>query len=112
MSGKKAARSTESINARLALVVKSGKFQLGVRSTLKSLRQGKSKLVIIANNTPALRKSEIEYYAMLAKTGVHHFNGDNNALGTAMGKFFRVGVMTITDPGDSDIVRAVPSGEA
>lgn len=33
------------------------------------------KLVLIANNCPPLRKSEIEYYAMLAKVGVHHFNG-------------------------------------
>ena len=35
------------------------------------------------------RKSEIEYYAMLAKTGVHHYSGDNNELGTACGKYFR-----------------------
>jgi hypothetical protein len=33
------------------------------------------KLIIIANNCPPLRKSEIEYYAMLAKIGVHHYNG-------------------------------------
>ena len=42
---------------------------------LKSLRSGKSKLVIISNNCPPLRKSELEYYAMLAKTGVHHYSG-------------------------------------
>ncbi|KAJ9553528.1 hypothetical protein OSB04_017573 [Centaurea solstitialis] len=30
------------------------------------------KLIIISNNCPPLRKSEIEYYAMLA--GVHHYN--------------------------------------
>merc|ERR550517_2248787 len=57
--------------------MKSGKYCLGLRQTLKTLRQGKSKLVIIANNTPPLRKSEIEYYAMLAKTGVHHYTGNN-----------------------------------
>ncbi|EFH69955.1 hypothetical protein ARALYDRAFT_336279 [Arabidopsis lyrata subsp. lyrata] len=27
------------------------------------------------HNCPPLRKSEIEYYAMLAKVGVHHYNG-------------------------------------
>jgi ribosomal protein L30E len=31
--------------------------------------------VIISNNCPPLRKSEIEYYAMLAKAGVHHYSG-------------------------------------
>ena len=34
-----------------------------------------AKLVLISSNCPPLRKSEIEYYAMLAKTGVHHFPG-------------------------------------
>ncbi|CAD5119388.1 DgyrCDS8002 [Dimorphilus gyrociliatus] len=106
---KKPKKSMESINARLALVMKSGKFVLGYKQTLKTLRQGKAKLVIIANNTPSLRKSEIEYYAMLAKTGVHHYNGSNIELGTACGKYFRVCTMSITDPGDSDIIRTLPS---
>ena len=47
------------------------------------------------------RKSEIEYYAMLAKTGVHHYNGNNIELGTACGKFYRVTTMSITDPGNT-----------
>ena len=55
------------------------------------------------------RKSEIEYYAMLAKTGVHHYTGNNIELGTACGKYFRVSILSITDPGDSDIIRSMPS---
>jgi large subunit ribosomal protein L30e len=54
---------------------RSGKYTLGYKTVLKSLRSGKSKLIIISNNCPPLRKSEIEYYAMLAKTGVHHYSG-------------------------------------
>ena len=104
---KKAKAAAESINSRLALVMKSGKYTLGYKSTLKTLRSGKSKLVIICNNCPPLRKSEIEYYAMLAKTGVHHYSGNNIALGTACGKMFRCSVLSITDPGDSDIVRSI-----
>lgn len=41
----KAAKSTESITARLALVVKSGKYSLGYKSALKSMRSGKGKSV-------------------------------------------------------------------
>ena len=55
------------------------------------------------------RKSEIEYYAMLAKTGVHHYSGNNIELGTACGKYFRVCSLAITDPGDSDIIRTMPT---
>ena len=44
---------------------------------------------------------------MLAKCGVHHYNGNNNDLGTACGKFFRVSCLTITDAGDSDIIKVM-----
>ena len=50
---------------------------MGNKSTMKTLRSGKAKLVLISANCPPLRKSELEYYAMLAKTPVHHFNGNN-----------------------------------
>ncbi|KAI8897307.1 putative RPL30-60S large subunit ribosomal protein L30.e [Globomyces pollinis-pini] len=101
---KKVKKSAETINTRLSLVMKSGKSTLGYKSALKTLRNGKSKLVIISGNCPPLRKSEIEYYAMLSKTGVHHYAGTNIELGTACGKYFRVGVLSILDQGDSDIV--------
>uniref|UniRef100_A0A7S1A6B9 Ribosomal protein eL8/eL30/eS12/Gadd45 domain-containing protein n=1 Tax=Noctiluca scintillans TaxID=2966 RepID=A0A7S1A6B9_NOCSC len=106
----KAAKNAENINTRLKLVMKSGKYNLGHKSTMKTLRNGKAKLVLIASNCPPLRKSEIEYYAMLSKTGVHHYTGENNELGTACGKYFRVSVLSITDPGDSDIIRAQEMG--
>ncbi|CAN6460138.1 unnamed protein product [Victoria cruziana] len=107
-STKKTKKTHESINNRLALVMKSGKYTLGYKTVLRSLRSSKAKLIIIANNCSPLRKSEIEYYAMLAKVGVHHFNGNNVDLGTACGKYFRVCCLSITDPGDSDIIKSIP----
>ncbi len=38
-------------------------------------------LVVISDNCPPLKKSEIEYYAMLAKTGVHHYSGSASSGG-------------------------------
>lgn len=63
------------------------------------------------NDLNSFRKSEIEYYAMLAKTGVHHYNGNNIELGTACGKYFRVCTLSITDAGDSDIIRTLPEAQ-
>ena len=99
----------ESVAQRLGLVIKSGKYTLGYLTTLKALRAGTPKLVIISNNCPALRKSEIEYLCMLAKCGVHHFAGNNNDLGTVCGKQFSISMLSIIDPGDSDIIRSLPS---
>lgn len=45
-----------------------------------ALRSGKAKLVLIAGNTPPLRKSELEYYSMLSKAPVHHYGGTNVSL--------------------------------
>lgn len=61
----------------------------------------------VASNTQPLRRSELEYYAMLAKCNVHHFPGNNVDLGTACGKYFRCSAVGITDQGDSDIIRAL-----
>ncbi|KAL6179906.1 hypothetical protein ACLB2K_046577 [Fragaria x ananassa] len=78
---KKTKKTHKSINNRLALVMKSGKYTLGYKTVIDTLRSSKGrdgtrnenrgglrKLIIITNNCPPLRKSEIEYYAMLAKT--------------------------------------------
>ncbi|CAI7581605.1 60S ribosomal protein [Penicillium manginii] len=100
----KAKKSGETISSRLALVMKSGKVTMGSKSVMKTLRSGKAKLILIAGNCPPLRKSELEYYAMLAKVPVHHFNGNNIELGTACGKLFRCSTMAILDAGDSDIL--------
>lgn len=40
-ASKKSKKTHESINSRLALVMKSGKYTLGYKTTLKTLRNGK-----------------------------------------------------------------------
>uniref|UniRef100_A0A8C0CKT4 Large ribosomal subunit protein eL30 n=1 Tax=Balaenoptera musculus TaxID=9771 RepID=A0A8C0CKT4_BALMU len=58
VAAKKKKKSLESINSGLQLVMKSGKYVLGYKLTLKMIRQGTAKLVILAN-CPALKKSEM-----------------------------------------------------
>nr|XP_044997505.1 60S ribosomal protein L30-like [Jaculus jaculus] len=108
VAAKKMKKPLESINSRLQFIMQRENTCWGTKQMLKMNRQGKAKLVILANNCPALRKSEIEYYAMLAKTGVHHYSGNNIELGTAYGKYYRVCTLSIIDPGDSDIIRSMP----
>ena len=45
----KAAKSSESISSRLALVVKSGKYFLGYKSALKQMRNGKGAVLLLAS---------------------------------------------------------------
>jgi large subunit ribosomal protein L30e len=77
--GKK--QQTESVNSKLALVMKSGKAVLGYKSTMKALRKGNLKAIFIASNTPSIVKAEVNYYSLLAKTHVYPYVGNNVDLG-------------------------------
>ncbi len=101
--GKKKSK-VDTINTKIQLVMKSGKYCLGHNQTMTTLRQGRSTLVVISNNCPPIRQAELEYYAMLSKTPVHYYSGNNLDLGTACGVQHRASVLSITDVGDSDIV--------
>ena len=104
VAASKPAKGGDNVASKLALVMKSGKVALGYKSTLKQLRNGKAKAILVASNCPPLRRSEIEYFAMLTKTTLHHYQGNNRALGVACGKFFTVSVMSVTESGDSDLL--------
>ena len=89
--GKKAV-SSDNMNQKLALCVRSGKFRvgkfvlfanpfLGYKQAQKSLRQGSCKLIVISNNTPAIRRTNLEYNAILGGSKVLHFEGNNVELG-------------------------------
>merc|ERR1712160_213669 len=103
--GKK--NQTENINQKLNLAVRSGKHKVGYKATMKCLRNGQSKLVIISNNCPSIRKTQLEYNAILGGSKVLHFDGNNVELGTAVSRMHRVCVLSIQEPGDSDILTAV-----
>ena len=100
--GKK--QQTESVNSKLALVMKSGKAVLGYKQTLKSLRKGLLKAIFVAHNTPSIIKAEVNYYSVLSNTHIYHYTGNNIDLGSACGKYYRVAILGILDPGDSDIL--------
>ncbi|XP_032159629.1 60S ribosomal protein L30-like [Mustela erminea] len=105
---KKMKKVLESLYSGLQLIMESRKYVLGYKQTLKISRHSKVKLIVLANNCPALRKSEIEYYAILAKAGVHRYNGNTIELGLECGKYCGVCTLAIVDPGDPDIIRSMP----
>uniref|UniRef100_A0A915EDX8 HAT C-terminal dimerisation domain-containing protein n=1 Tax=Ditylenchus dipsaci TaxID=166011 RepID=A0A915EDX8_9BILA len=98
--------SAKNINSRLTLVMKSGKYCLGYKSSLKSIRKKKAKLVIPSNKS--CRKSEVQYYAMLGKIGVHEYQyrRQQYRIGNGGGKLFRVSMMCVIVAHDSDILRS------
>ena len=61
----------------------------------------------MANNTPGLKRSQMEYYCMLGRIPVIHYGGANTDLGRACGKLYSGSVLSVIDPGDSDLIRVI-----
>lgn len=86
----------------LQINMKSGKYVLGCKQTLIMIRHGKVK-------PPALRKPHIEYYAVLVRTGVHHYSGSSTTeLGLENGKYRGVCTLPVIALSDSHIIRSMP----
>ena len=61
-------------------------------------------MIFISKNLPAIRKSQLEYFCMIANIRAVPYNGNNTELGSACGKLYRVACMAIINAGDSDIL--------
>ena len=81
--------------------VSTGKVYLGGAQTVKSMKSGGAKLVIIASNCPPV---VVESVSKIKTVPVYNFEGTNIELGSACGKPFSVAIMSIENPGESDIM--------
>ena len=95
----------DGINSQLALVIKSGKFSLGFKNTMRAIRNGEAKAIVLSSNLPLLRKAQIQYLCMVGKIKIIEYNGTNTDLGSACGRLFRLSCLSINEPGDSDILQ-------
>ncbi len=93
------------VNKAITTTAKTGKFQLGARSALKSAKVKKAKLILLASNCPQKIRADIEYYCRLSEVPVSILKSDSSDLGALCGKPFEVSALTIKEPGDSNILK-------
>ncbi|MFA9463756.1 MAG: L7Ae/L30e/S12e/Gadd45 family ribosomal protein [Velocimicrobium sp.] len=86
----------------IGLATKSGKISSGEFSTEKAVKEGKAKLVIVAEdasaNTKKMFQNMCDYYQVPI-----HFLSEKGELGHAMGKQFRAS-LAILDQGLADAI--------
>ena len=92
------------IERELVNALKTGEVVLGSKRTIKLVKLGKAKAVVIASNTPPKIVSEIMYYAQISKIPVYVYPGTSVELGALCGKPFTVASLAIIDPGSSRII--------
>ena len=93
------------VNKAIATTVKTGKILFGTNNAIKSAKTRRAKLIIVASNCPQKIREDIEYYCKLSNIPVTIYNGTSIDLGAVCGKSFKVSVLIIREPGDSDILK-------
>lgn len=92
------------LNREIRQAVTTGKVILGSEKSLKALKLGHAKLLILASNCPEIVRADAEHYAKIANIPIHIYPGDSSELGLACGRPFLVSVMAVLEPGSSNIL--------
>ena len=85
-------------------LLKTGSYYIGSKRTLKALKNGEAKMVILAENTPPLLKKKALYYAKIGGVPVYVYKGTSMDLGLLAGKPFRISMIAVVDEGSSRIL--------
>ena len=98
------------INREISQAVNTGRVILGSNQSVKAIKLGQAKLVVLASNCPDTVRADVKHYAKLANIPVYDYEGDSPALALACGKPFLVSVVAIIEPGSSGILGLRGSG--
>ena len=95
------------IDKAIASAVKTGKVSYGANAALLNAKTGKAKMIVLASNCPKDIKEQIEYYGKLSKVPILPYRGASMDLANVCGKMFIISALSIREPGDSEILKAV-----
>lgn len=92
------------LSRAVRLAVETGKVEFGAKTGVKDSLLGKAKLIVVSENSPAELTEDISHYCKLSGIPVLVFGGTSIELGSICGKPYPVSVLSVYDPGSSDII--------
>ena len=92
------------INNDLRLVIDTGKYTIGNREVLRSITNSNAKIVVLAMKGEKNIVDDILHICKVADIRVILYKGNSLELGALCGKPYAVNVMSITEPGNSNIL--------
>jgi large subunit ribosomal protein L30e len=95
------------IDKAIASAVKTGKVSYGANAALLNAKTGKAKMIVLASNCPEDIRNDVESYGKLSKVPVLNYRGASMDLANVCGKLFIISALSIREPGDSEILKAV-----
>ncbi len=90
----------------IRLAVDSGKTAIGINTVVDSIKRSTAKLVIIANKNRQGSLQDILHMAGIAGIKVINYSANPVELGAICGKPFSVSVLSIIEPGNSNILNS------
>jgi len=99
------------VGKAVATAVKTGKVLFGSNSAIQSAKTGKAKMIVLASNCPVEIRGDVEYYCKLSNVPLLIYKGSSLDLAEVCGKPFLVSALTIREPGDSEILKLIETGE-
>jgi len=84
-------------------VIRTGKYILGSKRSLKAVLMGKARAVIVASKIPPAVEADVVHYAKLSGIPVIRYPGTSYELGLICGRQFPVSVMAVLDFGESKL---------
>ena len=87
------------LNKGLRTATKTGKVHFGIAQAKKAIESKEGRLIVVATNCPSADDLKDQN-----NIPVIDFPGTNRELGSACGKPFAISVVTVVQPGDSQIL--------
>jgi len=96
----RASAPSASIDGLVKSLVRGGKVVIGYRRSVKLLKIGRLRAIVVAQNSPSSVVVDVKYYASLGGTPVIVYRGSSTDLGALLGRPHPVSVIGVIDPGN------------
>ena len=94
----------------IRIAVETGKTKMGSKEGKILALKGGAKLLLVSSNCPKQVKEEIVYNAEKSNVKYYETSFTSMEIGSICGKPFPVSVLSIIDPGNSDIMKILENG--
>lgn len=93
------------VETAIKIAVKTGTVQIGRKKTIRLVKSEEAKLVIVSNNAPKDLMEDLLVYCKFSQISIYHYKGSNWDLGFICGKPYMISVLSVLEPGDSEILK-------
>ncbi|EHP69540.1 MAG: 50S ribosomal protein L30e [Metallosphaera yellowstonensis] len=90
--------------SEIKVLLKTGRVILGSKRSVKALKAGKLRGIILASTVRSDIREDVKRYAALAGIPVVEYRGSGWELGTLAGRPFLISTIGVEDPGESKIL--------